>query len=74
MSLKIEGVLRVNIWRLLDDGVEGPLRYGIHRAFKHSDNELNDATIERIVNAQHDALMNWFSETFAFDDGNDGGT
>jgi len=58
----------VDTYRLISDGLEAPLRYGIRRAFKHSGPDLSDEEIDRIVEAQHDALMLWFCEVFRFPD------
>lgn len=56
----------VDTYRLISDGIEAPLRYGIRRAFKHSGPSLADEEIERLVQAQADALMSWFCEAFRF--------
>ena len=59
----------VDTYRLISDGLEGPLRYGLRRAYKHAaEPGPSDEEIDRIVEAQHDALMIWFSETFRFPD------
>ena len=72
MKTRAEGVIRVNIYRLVEDGIEGPLRHGIRRAFKHDGPGLSDEQIERLVDAQSHELLNWFCETFRFDEENDG--
>lgn len=59
---------RVNTWGLISDGLEGPLRAGFRKAIKHMDSDITDDEIDRIANVQHDYLMNWFAETFIFDD------
>jgi len=56
----------VDVYRLLSDGLEGPLRYGLRRAFKHDVLSLTHQQEERLIGAQHDALMLWFSDTFQF--------
>lgn len=56
----------VDVWRLISDGIEGPLRGGFRRGIKHSDLDITDEEIERIIEAQNDYIMIWFSETFFF--------
>lgn len=59
----------VDTYRLISDGIEAPLRYGLRRAYKHATEPgpgPSDEEIDRIVAAQHDALMIWFCETFRF--------
>lgn len=56
----------VDVYRLLSDGLEAPLRCGIRRAFKHSGPALSDEEIDRLVEAQENELMNWFCDTFQF--------
>jgi len=58
----------VDTWALISDGIEGPLRGGFYRGIKHLDVDLTDEDIRRITEAQHGYVMNWFSETFKFDD------
>ena len=58
----------VDTYRLISDGLEAPLRYGVRRAFKHSGPSLTDEEIDRLVAAQETELMNWFCETFRFPD------
>jgi len=58
----------VDTYRLISDGLEDPLRYGIRRAFKYAGTPPSDEEIDRIVAAQHDALMLWFCDTFRFPD------
>ena len=55
----------VDTYRLVADGIEAPLRYGIRRAYKHATGPgPSDAEIERIVEEQSRALLDWFCETF----------
>ena len=61
----------VDTWALVSDGIEGPLRGGFRRGIKHMDVDVTDEEIERICEAQHNYLMNWFSETFRFSHGGD---
>ena len=68
MRQNIEGLIRVNVYRLVADGIEAPLRYGIRRAFKYSGPAISDEEIERLVDAQSQELLNWFCETFRFDE------
>lgn len=56
----------VDVYRLISDGIEGPLRHGVYRAFKHDVLSLTDAQIDRLVEAQENELMNWFCDTFRF--------
>ena len=72
MKPRAEGVIRVNVYRLVADGIENPLRCGIRRAFKHDGPWLSDEQIERLVDAQAHELLNWFCEAFRFDGENDG--
>ena len=59
----------VDTWKLLDDGIEGPLRGGFYRGLKHqSGYVLTEEQIEYILEQQHNYLMNYFSETFRFGD------
>lgn len=58
----------VDVWRLLSDGLAGPLRHGIRRATKHAGPDISDGDIDRIVEAQERELMSWFAETFRFPD------
>lgn len=61
----------VNTWGLISDGIESPLRGGFYRGIKYMDISITDDQIETIISAQQDYLMNWFAETFRFDDGYD---
>lgn len=61
----------VDTWALVSEGIEGPLRAGFRRGVKHSDLVITDEEIERICEAQHNYLMNWFSDTFRFTHGSD---
>lgn len=63
-----DGALRVNVWRLLDDGIEGPIRLGINRAFKYDALTLTDEQQHRLEDTLHHELMLWFAETFLFGD------
>lgn len=72
MKPRINGLIRVNIYKLVSESLEAPLRYGIRRAFKHSGPALTDEEITRLVDAQETELLNWFCETFRFDEENDG--
>ena len=63
-----DGVIHVNIYRLVSDGIEAPIRFGINRAFKHDAPSLTDAQAERLEDAIHTELLNWFCETFRFDE------
>lgn len=58
----------IDTWLLISDGIEGPLTAGFRRALKHTDSDITDHEIERITNVQRDYLMNWFADTFIFDD------
>ena len=58
----------VDVWSLISDGLDAPLRYGIRRAFKHAGPALTDDEIDRLVAAQASELLNWFGETFRFPD------
>lgn len=60
--------MRVNTYRLVAEGIEGPLRAGLYRAYKHAGTPPTDQEIDRIVECQHAALMIWLSEAFYFDD------
>ena len=61
----------IKTWDLISDGIESPLRGGFYRGTKHMDISITDDQIETIISAQQDYLMNWFAETFRFDDGYD---
>ena len=67
-SPKATGTLRVNVYALLEDGIDGPLRAGLARAYKHSDSAPSFEETERLIQQQHTYLMNWFSEVFLFDE------
>ena len=61
----------VKVWRLISDGIEAPLMGGFMRGIKHIDVPgLDEDSISRIVETQHDYLLNWFSDTFDFGDDN----
>jgi len=64
---KATGTLRVNVWNLLDDGLEAPIRGGLYRAQKHSEWSLTKEQEDIITDKVHEYLLNWFSETFDFD-------
>ena len=68
MKPKIDGLIRVNVYKLVLESLEAPLRYGISRAFKHSGPAITDEEITRLVDAQETELLNWFCETFRFDE------
>lgn len=57
----------VNVYALIADGLDAPLRYGIRRAFKHAGPALSDEEIDRLVAAQEHELLGWFCETFKLD-------
>lgn len=56
----------VDVWGLVSDGIEAPLRYGMQRGIKHMDTNLTDEQINRILEQQHLELMSWFADTFRF--------
>lgn len=56
----------VDVYRLIDEGIDDSLRYGLRRAFKYAGEPPSDEESERIVREQHAALMGWLCETFRF--------
>mgnify|MGYP000867255165 CR=1 FL=1 len=68
MKPRIDGLVRVNVYKLVSEGIEAPLHFGIGRALKHGGPSMSDKEIERLVDAQMHELMNWFCETFRFDE------
>ena len=61
----------VDVWALISDGIDGPLYGGFRRGIKHSSLDITEEEIQRIIEQQNIYLMNWFAETFRFDDGHD---
>lgn len=72
MKPSIDGPIRVNVYKLVSDGIEAPIRFGINRAFKHSERSPTDDEIARLEDCVNQELLNWFCETFRFDEENDG--
>ena len=64
---KATGELRVKVWNLLEDGIDGPIKSGLYLAQKYGQVELTDEEELIITEKIHEYLMNWFSETFDFD-------
>ena len=62
------GCLRVNVYRLLVDGLESPLHAGLRHALKHLDSGLSDDVINRIVEQQENELLSWFCDHFHLED------
>jgi hypothetical protein len=59
----------VDTYRLISDGIEAPLKGGFLRGIKHLDTNLTDQQIEWICEQQQSYLMDWFCETFRFEEG-----
>jgi hypothetical protein len=59
----------VDVYRLISDGIEGPLRGGFMRGIKHLDCNLSQEQIEWVLEQQHSYLMDWMTETFRFPEG-----
>lgn len=56
----------VDVYGLISDGLEGPLRGGSHRGIKHIACNLTQEQIDHVLEQQHRYLMDWFCETFQF--------
>lgn len=61
----------IDTYRLINDGTESPIRFGIHRACKNGVVTLDDDQEQLILDSIHHELMIWFCETFRFGDGYD---
>ena len=72
MKPSIDGLIRVNVYKLVSDGIEAPIRFGINRAFKHSERGLTSEEVYRLEDTISQELLNWICETFRFDEENDG--
>jgi len=63
-KLDINAAVRLNAYRIIEDAVERGVRYGIHRAHKHTENPSEEHLIQEI----HRAVMNDLSEILKFGD------
>lgn len=72
MKRDVHGCITVNVYKLVSDGIEAPIRLGINRAFKYSANEPSDEDRGRLEDSLHNELMIWFCDTFRFDGDSNG--
>lgn len=68
MKPAASGMMRVRVYPLVANGLGAPIRFGINRALKHGDTALSNEEIDRIVDCCENELLNWFCDTFSFDE------
>ena len=59
--------LRMRAYGIVEGAIEPAIRYGIHRAYKHSEKSLTDQEIESLVSEIENAIMNELSELIDWD-------
>lgn len=62
----MRGMMKPNIYRILQEAVESGIELGYNRAYKHSDGELlTQGVLKQKI---HEAVMNEICEWFVFDE------
>jgi len=62
--IKGSAIIRLDVYKIIDDTIYTAIQYGYSRAHKHTETPSKDHLIEEI----HKAIMNDLSEILNFDD------
>jgi len=55
-EIKIEGIIKVKTYTIIEEAVERGIRYGYKRAYKHTDNPTEEQMIQEILLAAMSCL------------------
>jgi len=68
-KIKVETIVRIKPYGMIEEAVRSGVRWGIHRAYKHSDENMpSDEAIERIVERAVEGSMSELNEILDFGD------
>jgi len=55
-EIKIEGILKVKTYTVIEEAIEQGIRYGYKRAYKHTDNPTEEYIVQEILLATMSCL------------------